>query len=148
MSPKWLQNRSREAPKTLLGPSSCRMLLPDRFFDDFSGFVASHYALSHRIDTPYWQSNYNKTWCEDLINLKPFLTNAFSESSYNRIHDFEFKDTAGIHCIATGMHWNPTDLNLMLYKSHLDKNKLFDTWLPFVLNLDKRKENWNLDQYG
>jgi hypothetical protein len=31
----------------------------------------------------------------------------------------------------------------MLYKSHLDKNKLFDTWLPFVLNLDKRKENWN-----
>ena len=32
---------------------------------------------------------------------------------------------------------------LMLYKSHLDKNKLFDTWLPFVLNLDKRKENWN-----
>ena len=112
-------------------------------FRSFAEFVALHYALSHRIDTPYWQSNYNKTWCEDLINLKPFLTNAFSESSYNRIHDFEFKDTAGIHCIATGMHWNPTDLNLMLYKSHLDKNKLFDTWLPFVLNLDKRKENWN-----
>jgi hypothetical protein len=46
----------------------CKLL-----FRNFAEFVALHYALSHRDDTPYWKNNFNKNWEEKLINLKPSL---------------------------------------------------------------------------
>ena len=36
-------------------------------FYGFMEFVAMHYALSHRQDTPYWKSNFNKQWSEDIF---------------------------------------------------------------------------------
>ena len=36
IGPKWLQNRSRELPKTLLQPGSCWMPFPEHFFVRFS----------------------------------------------------------------------------------------------------------------
>ena len=27
----------------------------------------------------------------------------------SKMHDYHFKYTGGLHCIATGMHWFPTD---------------------------------------
>ena len=46
----------------------CKLL-----FDNFSQFVAMHYALSQRTDTPYWKDNFNKQWSLDLLNLKKIL---------------------------------------------------------------------------
>jgi hypothetical protein len=115
-----------------------------KMFRTFSEFVALHYALSHRTDTPYWKANFNKNWEEKLINLKPFSIRGFVDASLNRTDNFEFfDDNAGLHCIATGMHWQPTDINLMLYKNFNSKEELFNFWKPSVEQINKRKEEWH-----
>jgi hypothetical protein len=115
-----------------------------KMFRTFAEFVALHYALSHRTDTPYWKSNFNKSWDEKLINLEPGFVKGLSYSSINRINNFEFiDDYAGLHCIATGMHWQPTDLNLMLYRNIRSKTELFNNWKSYIKQLDQRKEEWN-----
>jgi hypothetical protein len=115
-----------------------------KMFRTFAEFVALHYALSHRTDTPYWKANFNKTWNEDILNLKPYLIKGFADASFNRMHNFEFPDdNAGIHCIATGMHWQPTDLNLIMYRNLKSKNEMFHYWMPSIERLSKRKKDWN-----
>jgi tryptophan halogenase len=71
------------------------------FFDQFTEFVALHYALSQRTDTPYWQD----------ISNKSFYTNRLTESElkltmscYMDRFNF-FKSDAGTHYISTGMNY-------------------------------------------
>ena len=80
----------------------------------FMEFVAMHYALSHRQDTPYWKANFNKEWSEDLLNLKTKCYSGFSAAVYERGRDYRFlTPNAGMHCIAAGMHWSPTEMYLL-----------------------------------
>ena len=111
-------------------------------FREFAEFVALHYALSHRKDTDYWKSNFNREWDKHLINLKPFILKGMAYVSYSRISDFRFDD-GGAHAIAAGMHWNPTDANTILLYSHPRLHKLKKAWKPVVANLDFKKEQWD-----
>jgi hypothetical protein len=110
----------------------------------FMEFVAMHYALSHRQDTPYWKSNFNRQWSKDLINLIPSSYPGFSAAVYNRGLRHRFTDpSAGIHCISAGMHWSPTDIPSIIKENMLgDINHWKREWKPVVDRLDKRKENW------
>ena len=114
-----------------------------RIFRGFAEFVALHYALSHRDDTPYWLANFNKSWDENLINLKPYLLKGITDAANCRINQFEFIEEAGLHAIAAGMHWQPTDLNMATYRSFLTKDELFDYWKNVPKVLDSRKKIWN-----
>ncbi len=116
----------------------CKLL-----FDNFSQFVAMHYALSQRTDTPYWKDNFNKQWSLDLLNLKKDLTTGFVENAINRNSFFHYDKNAGLHCIAAGMNWPPTDLETLMYLNHMNKEQFMNHYQSFIKRLNTRKETWN-----
>jgi tryptophan halogenase len=115
----------------------CKLL-----FRNFAEFVALHYALSHRTDTKYWQENFNKNWEEKLINLKPTLINGLLTAGYNKNIEYHFPTIGGLHCIAAGMNWSPTDLVSLKYFSQKDFKTLKKEWIPFIKNMESRKKLW------
>ena len=78
-------------------------------FKNFAEFVALHYALSQRTDTEYWKSHFNKTWEQNLIDGKAIHTHGFFQAVLDRSHRYSFDVNGGLHCIAAGMNWSPTD---------------------------------------
>ena len=113
-------------------------------FDAMAEFVALHYALSHRDDTEYWRSNLNKQWSETLIDRKPVLIKGIDKAIDNRTFNYHHNFEGGLHCIAAGMHWAPTDvhtiksLNVNLEQYHLD-----DERKRAINHLDNKKRLWN-----
>jgi hypothetical protein len=115
----------------------CKLL-----FRNFAEFVALHYALSHREDTPYWKNNFNKNWEEKLINLKPSLISGFLSAANAKYQDYHFNYRAGLHCIAAGMNWSPTDITSLEYNNFTNKEKLKLEWDPIINRLNERKKTW------
>ena len=109
-------------------------------FREFSEFVALHYALSHRTDTPYWKHCFNKSWDETLINLKPTSISGFKEAVWRKTYNFKFDSNQGLHCIAAGMHWAPTDKVSLIKNGRLQEKKFKNEFNNSINNLNKRKE--------
>ncbi len=114
-----------------------------RLFRDFAEFVAMHYAFSQRTDTKYWQSNFNKEWTNDLINLKRPLINGMVEAAIHRDDSYHFPHDGGLHTIAAGMNWPPTDLETIMYTNQLNRDKLKEQYKDIINRLDMRKKDWN-----
>jgi len=76
-----------------------------RFFDQFTEFVAMHYALSHRDDTKYWKDVTNKSFYDNRI------TTDFDKNIETKMNNHQWlKSNAGVHCIATGMRYFAMDI--------------------------------------
>ena len=110
-------------------------------FQNFAEFVALHYALSHRQDTEYWKTNFNKKWLEyfskekayiNLLNRKNFLRN------FNDVYD------NGIHCIAAGCDFAPQDLVGVTKYDNTNKEELFKQFRKISDNLDIKKRLGNM----
>jgi len=110
----------------------------------FMEFVAMHYALSHRQDTPYWKSNFNRQWSEEMFNLVPPAYSGFKSAIYDRGSSYSFTNPkGGIHCIAAGMHWSPTDVpSLIKGNVEPDIDLWKKRWKLSADRLDKRKDKW------
>jgi len=93
-------------------------------FKNFAEFVGLHYALSHRNDTEYWKHSFNKSWDEHLINLKPVGYFGFKNAVQRRTYDNRFEDYTGLHSIAAGMHWSPTDKQTLIVKGRYEEKSL------------------------
>ncbi len=78
-------------------------------FQSFAEFVALHYALSHRDDTEYWKANLNKTWSNSLIERQPDLAVGINQAVIERAFNHHHTQKNGLHYIAAGMNWAPTD---------------------------------------
>lgn len=113
-------------------------------FTGFAEFVALHYAMSNRNDTEYWKANNNKQWEEALIDLSPKFQRGFVHAAISRNVDFNFpNDGGGLHAIAAGMNWAPTDEMTLKYYNRFNDKELHDHFAPWVDKLNKRKYNWN-----
>jgi hypothetical protein len=111
-------------------------------FKCFAEFVAMHYALSHRNDTPYWKSNLNKNWDKKLINLKPSSIAGILWSS-NQRQGWQFNENGGLHCIAAGMNWAPTDVDEVMFKNLMNEKVFIEGCKYTAKQLDNRKKNWD-----
>ena len=109
-------------------------------FKEFSEFVALHYALSHRNDTEYWRHCFNKTWEKSLIDLKPVGVSGMNRAVWQRTYDFKFNSIGGLHCIAAGMHWSPTDKNSLIKEGNYTEESLAKEFESCIKNLNERKE--------
>ena len=109
-------------------------------FKVFAEFVGLHYALSHRDDTPYWRHCMNKTWDNSLINLSPVGVKGFKDAVELRTHDFKFRIDGGLHCIAAGMNWAPTDKTSLLIHNNLNEKELENNFKECINKLNQRKE--------
>jgi len=74
----------------------------------FRNFIALHYGLSMRDDTPYWKHVTETTYQNSMINFEPNLVDNFEDFS-RRVHRFNSfsNDMSGIIYIAAGMGYNP-----------------------------------------
>ena len=105
-------------------------------FQKFAEFVALHYILSHRDDTEYWKHIQNKNYlCEEAGEMWN-LAGA-------RAFGHNFGDLGGIHSIASGMHYSPTELTEEIWDSLKDKDMLAREWAAPIEYLNKRKNEWN-----
>jgi len=113
-------------------------------YHGFMEFVAMHYALSHRQDTPYWKNNFNKQWSEEIFNLSTSSYYGFKGAIYDRGFNYRFSGIrAGLHCISAGMHWSPTDIpSLMSANTDGDIGTWRSKWKVSTEQLDKRKDEW------
>ena len=71
------------------------------FFDQFTEFVALHYALSQRTDTPYWQAISNKSFYTNRLldtELKSTMDCYMDRNNF-------FRSDSGTHYISTGMNY-------------------------------------------
>jgi len=105
------------------------------FFKKFAEFVALHYILSHRDDSQYWKHIQGKSQLRegnrsmyDLIEAKKYRHN--------------FNNLGGIHAIATGMHYSPTELSEIMWLEWKDKEMLGREWAPYIETLNKNKNKW------
>ncbi len=114
-----------------------------KFFRNFAEFVAMHYAMSNRDDTEYWKANTNKVWDKGLPDLVPVLQDGFSRAAADRDFVHRFND-GGLHCIAFGMEWYPTEATNVKYYQGLDDNEFKKQLISRVIALNHRKKDWNL----
>lgn len=113
-------------------------------FDEFADFVASHYALSQRQDTPYWRDNFNKEYDIDGADKNERYGLKLYSREFFRYGKYNFLDK-GFHYISAGMNFNPT-MNETFNPDnvrHLCEQKVF--WnkevqkLPSMFDYLKRK---------
>lgn len=115
-------------------------------FYKFAEFVGMHYALSIRNDTEYWKANNKKQWEESLINLKPKMQVGYLYSAIDRNQEHRFQnDGGGLHYVAAGMNWAPTDLNNLMFHNHMNEKELERLFTPCIAFLEARKKDWNYE---
>ena len=100
------------------------------FFDQFTEFVAFHYALSQRTDTPYWRDISNKSFYTNrLVDNELKLTMDCYMDRFNF-----FRSDSGIHYISTGMN----------YLGTLPRDKEISPKIKNILKLRKNElKKWN-----
>ena len=101
-------------------------------FREFAEFVSLHYVLSHRNDTEYWKHIQEKSQMREENRAMLRLANARF-----RDHNFSESYMGGIHVIATGMHYSPTELSEVMWASYTDKESLIQQWMPAIEKLNK-----------
>ncbi len=106
-------------------------------FRNFAEFVAMHYGLAQRTDTEYWRNNFNKEWLREAKARNGIIL-AFD----NKHDDNHFSATGGLHAIATGLHYSPTELDYILYVQQKTKEQFFKEVKPFIEKMNKRRDMW------
>ena len=109
-------------------------------FRNFAEFVAMHYSLSHRTDTKYWRDIQEREFCKDLIEPKAFAYNGFSRAVYDKYQNFQFNPFGGLHCIAMGMNWFPTDIDSITSSTLVSEDIHTLNWKFCVEKLRQNKE--------
>ena len=109
----------------------------------FAEFVGVHYALSTRTDTEYWR---------DIQERKYPFDNNFYEANGDfqrlvglKMEKYRYSPKGGLHCIATGLDWYPTDMpTLMKYSYKFTREEFKEAWQGTINQLNKRKVDWFL----
>jgi len=116
-----------------------------RLFRNFAEFVAIHYALSNRDDTPYWRANRDKEWEKNMIDLNCNFHRGLFSAACERDYVQHFEAKSGLAAIAAGMNWGPDDFVAAKWQGFKNENnihELREEWEPFIKALDVRKEKW------
>ena len=114
--------------------------------DDFytqAYVVALSYVLSHRDDTEYWRDIQNRDYPEEMFaNTSSGVSKHFHQAYIDKNFRLEFNTGGRLHCMATGMNWNPIyKLNPLLNNTDIEKTK---EWVKiYIQQTEERKRKWN-----
>jgi tryptophan halogenase len=117
-------------------------------FDNFSKFVALHYGLSHRDDTPYWKAINEKVF-EDKYSGEPYTHNVTRADAFtdmiNRYMENWFHPIGqgGITYIATGMNVRMMNLARIMNMSYFAKRDYYSDANSVSEIWENRKMRWN-----
>lgn len=113
-----------------------------KLFHQFSKFVALHYALSHRDDTPYWR-DVGKRVYEPLmqtLEYKP-ISDMFLEASTQKMKGFAY-DNSGFNAIFTGLNNFPTDQSSLFAHNTETMEYWQERFEQAAKHLDSKKQQW------
>ena len=112
-------------------------------YNAFAEFVALHYALSIRNDTPYWKYNTSKVYDPEMVFQNQQNASAFNQLHNNKMWATPPKEIAGITYVAVGMNYFILDkVNQVVYENDagvdfkIKYHQVFDS-------LEKRKKRWS-----
>jgi hypothetical protein len=74
-------------------------------FRNFAQFVALHYALSIRDDTPYWKANAERTYDRGLSTMEPTTAVGFYSLAERKMFSSVADPKEGITWISVGMNY-------------------------------------------
>ena len=107
-------------------------------FRAFAEFVALHYALSIRQDTPYWRHCLQMKRPKTMPYLGVYATYGFDDVMLNHRETHQVDESkGGIVAISTGMNWFPIDKPTMM--RHLYSNRQLD----YVKYLEEQFPYWD-----
>jgi len=108
-------------------------------FYAFAAVVTSSYALSHRDDTEYWREIQNREWIPEFFSHD---SEGVSKHFYGAYHNKNWRGWHArndpMHCMTTGMNWNPIDIHSIKYNSSARDNVNFH-----IKQMEIRKTQWN-----
>jgi len=110
-------------------------------FNNFAEFVALHYALGERDDTPYWKDNLNKNYDKGIDDLSTTISYGFRQHIINKMYNFRYKGD-GIECISAGYGYFPLSDNTLRFSNKMEEYDYTPFLLP-IKQLNDRKEIWN-----
>ena len=64
----------------------------------------------------------------------------FKDAVHRRTYDNRFEDYTGLHSIAAGMHWSPTDKQTLIVKGKYEEKKLEKEFSTCINKLNEKKE--------
>ena len=115
-------------------------------FRTFAEFVALHYALSHRDDTPYWkeikEKQFDKTMNIDNVKFITGFTHLITDRMIQRKYELD----EGISCIATGLNYFPMYIEDVLSaecEPRYELNKTKKNISNMIGHLEVQKQKWN-----
>lgn len=109
---------------------------------NFAQFVALHYALSIRNDTPYWQANADRVYCKGLATLEPDTAVGFYRLQDDKMFSGTMPEMGGINWISVGMNYNIFDKTSIKIRENyhgVDFRKEYDSTFQM---LENRKARW------
>lgn len=111
-------------------------------YRNFAEFVALHYALSIRNDTPYWQDISNKKFSNGLDQLEPTMNVGFHNFIHRSMFTGQFDIEQGITYVSTGMNrfiFDEIDVAVGQCRMGDQKNNL----APFFTRMELNKQRWS-----
>lgn len=113
-------------------------------FRNFAEFVALHYALSHRDDTPYWRDISNKKFKEDLDQVPATTVVGFHHLIQRKMFTNKIDVLEGITYVATGMGYTMIDeIDQKVYEIK-DAEDYRRFWVPYFVKLEQKKQAWDV----
>tara|TARA_B100000131_G_scaffold12532_1_gene12972 strand:+ start:1492 stop:2934 length:1443 start_codon:yes stop_codon:yes gene_type:complete len=109
-------------------------------FDEFASFIAIHFSLTQRNDTPYWQHISNL--CYPRERLMHNLSHNFMAPSYkfSSLYDWSDNYSEGVFYVMAGHGWNP--FNEVIF-SDMDFFEAYATdERDYPFNIDNLKSPW------
>ena len=111
-------------------------------FNSWAEFVALHYALSERHDSPYWKDNLNRVYDKTVYNLLPTENHGFRDFMSDKTYGFRFNPENGISCVATGYDYFPLTDSTLRYKN-IKRKFDYTKYTNNIKILDNRKKYWS-----
>lgn len=112
------------------------------FFRNFAEFVALHYALSIRDDTPYWKEITNKTFDNRMYSDLVHDTTSFKDLSHRKHYTGVVPNTYGIAYVAVGMNFMVFDRVVMKTNEHWMDENYASKYRVIFEKMEENKKIW------
>ena len=76
-------------------------------FDEFASFVAAHFALTQRNDTPYWQHICDKHYPDSHAMFRFQRSWGAPSNTYDSVFNWLDLSSEGMLYVQAGQGWNP-----------------------------------------
>ena len=113
-------------------------------YQNFVEFVALHYALSIRNDTPYWEENTNRVYDPGLDQLTPTMNIGFHNLVDKKMFNPIPREQDGITWVSAGMNYFILDRIHAQLGGIQDNIEYKKYWAPFFAKMEQRKYRWKL----